>query len=187
MDRRLLLEFLPGAVFLLTNAVWDLFAATAAAIAAALVAVILRYRIDGQAPYLAIATVVLSVTLLSVGLVLDDERYIKIRPTIGGVAFAVIVLIGASFRPPLLQRSLGYKLMITDAGWRMLHLGWAGLALCLALLNELVWRNTSTDLWVAYSAIAGPMAFAFYYGVTWAVAWEYWIEDDEDDNDPETG
>lgn len=184
MDRRLLLEFLPGAVFLASNTIWDLFIATAAAILAAMVAVLLRYRMDGQLPYLAIATVILSVKLLSVGVMLDDERYIKIRPTIGGIAFAVIVIAGAAFRPPILQRSLGYKLTITDAGWRVLHFGWAGLALSLALVNELVWRNTSTDLWVAYAAIASPAAFALYFAITWAVAWEYWDEDeDEEDED----
>lgn len=181
MDRRLLIEFLPGIVFLITNMVWGLYVATAAAIAMAVVAVIARYRIDSQVPYLALCTVALSVSLFAIGYVLDDESYIKIRPTISGIAFALIVLAGLLFRPPLLQRSLGYKLQITDTGWRILHVGWAGLALTFAFINELVWRNTSTDMWVTYGAIASPVAFALYYGVTWAVAWEYWIEDEEED------
>ena len=67
MDRRLLLEFLPGIVFLLVNAISTLFIATAMAIVAACVAVALRYRIDGQIPFIAVATVVLSVVLLAVG------------------------------------------------------------------------------------------------------------------------
>ena len=180
MDRRLLIEFLPGIVFLVVNFIWDFYAATAAAIAAAILAVVLRYRMDGHLPYLAIATVLLSLTLFAIGLLFDDERYIKIRPTISGVAFAVIVIIGASFKPPLLQRSVGHKLGITDEGWRVLHFGWAGMALTLALVNELVWRNMSTDAWVIYGVIATPVAFALYYGITWAVAWEYWIEDEDD-------
>lgn len=179
MDRRLLLEFAPGAVFLIANLLWDLFAASAAAIATATVSIVLRYRIDGAVPFLALATAVLSATLLCVGFLLDDERFIKVRPTVGAVAFAVIVAVGASFKPPLLQRSLGYKLLVTDAGWRLLHRAWAGLALSLALLNELVWRTTPTDLWVAYSAAASPLAFAAYYGVTRAVASAHWIEADE--------
>ena len=179
MDRRLLLEFLPGVVFLLANFVWGLFPATAAAIAAAVVSVILRYRIDGQLPFLAIAAVALSVTLFSVGYMLDDEQYIKIRPTIGGIAFAAILAIGCLFRPSLLERSMGYKLLLLPSGWTVLHLGWMSLALTLALLNELVWRNTSTDTWVIYGAVIGPVAFGFYYGVTWVVAWYWWDEDEE--------
>lgn len=177
MDRRLLLEFLPGIVFLLVNAISTLFIATAMAIVAACVAVALRYRIDGQIPFIAVATVVLSVVLLAVGFASGDERYIKIRPTIAGVAFAIILAVGSSFRPSLLQRSLDYKLTITAAGWRMLHIAWIGIALILALLNEVVWRNTSTDVWVAFDVASGPVAFALYFLVTWGVAWQYWCED----------
>jgi intracellular septation protein len=179
MDRRLLLEFLPGGVFLVTNLAFDLFAASAAAIAAAILCAVQRFRLDGVLPFLAVATVVLSATLLGAGFVFEDERYIKIRPTIGGVAFALVVIAGAGFRPPLLQRSLGYKLRLTDAGWRLLHRAWAGLALLFALANEIVWRNAPTDVWVAYSAAAGPLAFAAYYGLTRAIAEVCWIERDE--------
>ncbi len=134
---------------------------------------------DRQVPFIALATVALSITLLTVGIVLDDESYIKIRPTIGSVAFATIVAIGFAFRPSILERSLGYKLTMTPTGWTLLHLGWIGLALSLAMLNELVRRNTSTDLWATYHAASGPVSFGLYWLVTWCVAWNYWIEDDQ--------
>lgn len=178
MDRRLVIEFIPGLVFLVTNAFATLFVATAAAILASGLAVFLRYRIDGQIPFIAVSTVVLSVVLFSIGLALDDERYIKMRPTIGGVAFAVILISGLAFRPSLLERSLGYRLIMTVAGWRLLHVGWFGLALVLAATNELVWRNTTTDLWVTYNVVSGPAAIALYWGITWCIAWYYWDEDE---------
>ena len=183
MDRRLLLEFLPGIVFVLANFVWTFFAATAAAILAALVAVGLRYRIDGQLPYLALATVVLSVVLFTIGYALDDERFVKIRPTLGGVAFAAILAIGVSLRPSLLERSLGYKIELTPFGWRVLHLSWMGLALTFAAMNELVWRNLTTDQWVLYGAIVGPVSFGLYFAVTWYIAWEFWLEDEDDEEE----
>lgn len=178
MDRRLLLEFLPGLVFLLANAVSNLYVATGAAILAAVAAVFLRYRIDGQLPFLAVATVVLSILMLGVGLMLDDERFIKIKPTIGSVAFAVILASGMLARPSMLQRSIGYKLEMIPTGWTVLHMAWIGMALVLAVANELVWRNTSTDLWVLYNVVSGPATFAIYYGVTYTVAWWYWQEDE---------
>lgn len=93
LDRRLLIEFLPGLVFLLINAISNLFVATGAATIAALVAVFLRYRIDGQIPFLAVSTVVLSVVLsvllLGIGLAMNDERYIKMKPTIGGITYGL--------------------------------------------------------------------------------------------------
>lgn len=93
MDRRLALEFLPGLIFFLVNAASTLFVATGAAIIAAIVAVFLRYRIDGQIPFLAVSTVVLSVVLsvllLDTGFALNDERYIKMKPTIGGITYGL--------------------------------------------------------------------------------------------------
>lgn len=180
MDRRLALEFFPGLIFFLTNAMSSLFVATGAAIIAALIAVVLRYRIDGQVPFIAVSTVVLSVLFLGIGFALDDERYIKMKPTIGGVAFAVILASGMAFKPSLLERSLGYKLDIIPTGWNLLHLAWIGLALLLALTNDLVWRNTSTDLWVVYNVVSGPVAIALYWGVTWCVAWYYWDEEEDE-------
>lgn len=180
MDRRLLLEFLPGLVFLAANALSTLFIATGAAIAAAIVATYLRYKMDGQIPFIAVSTVLLSVILFSVGLALDDERYIKIRPTIGGAAFACILLGGLAFKPPLLERSLGYRLDILPTGWTLLHVSWACLAFVMAGMNELVWRNTSTDAWVTYNVVSGPVAIGLYWGITWCIAWYWWNEDDEE-------
>lgn len=107
MDRRLLLEFLPGIVLLLTNVFFDLFVATGAAILAAVIATTLRYRMDRQLPFIAIATVVLFVVLL-------------------------------------------------------------------AILNEVVWRSTSTETWVVFHAASDPVMFLLYWLVTWRVANRYW-------------
>lgn len=181
LDRRLLLEFLPGLVFLAVNAVSTLYVATGAAILAAMLAVYLRYRIDGQLPFLAISTVLLSVVMLGAGLMQDDERFIKIKPTIGGVSFAIILAAGMLARPSMLQRSMGYKLEMIPTGWTVLHIAWIGLALTLAGANELVWRNTSTDLWVTYNVVSGPVTFVIYFAITYAVAWWYWDEDQDDE------
>lgn len=183
LDRRLLLEFLPGLVFLAVNAVSTLYVATGAAILAAMLAVYLRYRIDGQLPFLAISTVLLSIVMLGAGLVQDDERFIKVKPTIGGVSFAIILAGGMLTRPSMLQRSMGYKLEMIPTGWTVLHIAWIALALTLATLNELVWRNTSTDAWVTYNALSGPVTFAIYFGITYAVAWWYWDEDEEEEEE----
>lgn len=181
IDRRLVIEFMPGVIFLLMNAVWGLVPATIAAIGGTLLAILMRYRIDRQLPYLAIATVTLSVTLLAVSIALDDEEFIKIRSTVGGVAFAMILVTGSMFRPSLLERSVGYKLMLLPSGWRALHFSWGALALTFAAMNELVWRNTTTDIWVVYGTIIGPIAFAVYWGTTWIVSWYYWDEDEAED------
>ncbi|MEM7711755.1 MAG: septation protein IspZ [Pseudomonadota bacterium] len=176
MDRRLWLELLPGVVFVAVNWIGGLFAATAAAVMAGLVAMAIRWWMDRTVPWLAVATMALTVILLVVGIVMEDESYVKIRPTVGGVAFAAFVLLGGAFRPTLLERSLDYKLDLTAEGWQALHLAWAAITLAFAGLNEVVWRTTSTEVWVAYSAISGWATFGVVYGATYWIAWWYWDE-----------
>lgn len=168
---------MPGIVFLLANAVWGLVPATMAALASTVLAIVLRYRIDAQLPYLAIAAVSLSVTLLAASIVLNDAQFIKLRPTISGVAFALILFLGAMARPSLLERSLGYKIVLLPAGWWVLHFAWGGLALAFAALNEVVWRNASTDVWVAYGVAIDPIALALFWGAAWVISWYYWDEE----------
>ncbi|MEM8823152.1 MAG: septation protein IspZ [Pseudomonadota bacterium] len=176
LDVRLALEFLPVVIFLAVNWIAGLFAATAAVVIAGLVAIFLRWRIDQNVPWLAVGSMVLVLVLLLIGFVLDDERFLKITPTVGGVAMAGLVIIGGSFRPPLLARSLGYKLQLVPEGWRVLHWAWAGMLLAFAAINEVLWRTMPTDVWVWYAALDGWATFGAIYAATWVVAWYYWDE-----------
>ena len=50
---------------------------------------------------------------------------------------------------------------LTDEGWRKLTLRWALFFFALAVLNEIVWRNTSTDVWVDFKVFGVlPLTFA---------------------------
>ncbi|MEO1689520.1 MAG: hypothetical protein AAFU61_16635, partial [Pseudomonadota bacterium] len=73
MDRRLVLEFLPGAAFLLGNAVAGLVWAAAVAVAATTLAVALRWRWDGRMPWLAVSTLALALVLTGFGVTLNNE------------------------------------------------------------------------------------------------------------------
>lgn len=179
MDRRLGLELLPGIAFLIGNALGGLFVAAGAARAVTVLAVGLRWRWDRRVPWLAVATLGLALVLLAAGLAFESRTFIKVRSTIGSLAFAAIVGVGALFRPSLLRRTLGYKLRMADRGWRVLHAAWIGLALASAAANEAVWRTTSDDAWATYSAASGPALFALYWLVTRTVAERYWLGDGE--------
>ncbi|MEM9426331.1 MAG: septation protein IspZ, partial [Pseudomonadota bacterium] len=117
MDRRLILEFLPGIAFLLGNAYGGLLWAAAVTVVATAVAVALRWRWDASVPWLAVATFVLAVILTAFGVALNDETFVLVRPTVGAVAFAGILAAGAFARPSLLERTLGYRLKLEREGW----------------------------------------------------------------------
>jgi intracellular septation protein len=83
-------------------------------------------------------------------LALNDELFIKLKPTIVNGLFATILFGGLLFGKALLQPLLGTMLKIEYAGWRKLTLAWAWFFVLLAVLNEVVWRNFSTDFWVGF-------------------------------------
>jgi intracellular septation protein len=83
-------------------------------------------------------------------LYLQDETFIKLKPTIIYALFAAILLGGMLLGRSLLALVLDSVFQLDDDGWRKLTLRWGIFFLVMALLNEVVWRSVSTDAWVAF-------------------------------------
>jgi len=65
-------------------------------------------------------------------------------------------------RKPVLELLLGSVFNLTEPGWRKLTLRWALFFIGMAVLNEIVWRNVSTDAWVSFKAFGFlPLTFIF--------------------------
>ena len=85
-------------------------------------------------------------------IVLRDEIFIKMKPTIVNCLFAAALFLGLAFNKPFLQPLLGHTLQLSGQGWRVLTWRWAFFFVFLAGLNEIVWRSFSTDFWVSFKA-----------------------------------
>jgi intracellular septation protein len=82
---------------------------------------------------------------------LHDETFIKIKPTIYYTVIAALLLFGLWTRRNLLQTVLGSAYPgLSERGWRLLTRNWAIFFVVMAAVNEAVWRNSSTDFWVAF-------------------------------------
>jgi intracellular septation protein len=76
--------------------------------------------------------------------------------------FAGVLFGGILFRKPLLSMVFDQMFHLTDEGWRRLTVRWALFFLFLAVLNEIVWRTTSTDTWVTFKVFGIlPLTFVF--------------------------
>ncbi|HET9813685.1 MAG TPA: septation protein A [Sphingomicrobium sp.] len=106
---------------------------------------------------------VLGVVMGGVTLWLHDETFIKMKPTIYYVFVSVLLGFGLVADKPLLKRALGSAYPgLDEEGWRKLTRNWVIFFLCLAALNEAVWRNTSTDFWVGFKLWGAiPLTFLF--------------------------
>jgi intracellular septation protein len=95
-------------------------------------------------------------------LILHDELFIKVKPTIIYVLFGGVLLGGLVFGKSLLGIVFDSVFHLTEEGWRKLTLRWAIFFLALAVLNEIVWRTQTTDFWVGFKVFGVvPLTFLF--------------------------
>ncbi|MEM7490784.1 MAG: inner membrane-spanning protein YciB [Pseudomonadota bacterium] len=94
---------------------------------------------------------------------LNDERFVKIRPTLVYGLFAAILWGGLWFGKSLLRSVMGEILPMKPEGWMILTRRMAWLFVVMAVSNEVVWRTLSTEVWVTFETFVLPgMMFAFF-------------------------
>ena len=96
---------------------------------------------------------------------LQDEAFIKMKPTIINVLFGATLLGGLLFGRPLLGYVFDSVFRLDDEGWRKLTFRWGMFFFVLAVLNEVVWRNFSTDAWVNFK-VFGIMPLTILFTLT---------------------
>jgi intracellular septation protein len=109
----------------------------------------LRYH---KVPVMPLVSGVIVLLVGGLTLYLQDETFIKLKPTIVYTMFAVLLLAGFLMRKPVLELLFGPVFTLTEEGWRKLTLRWTVFFIAMAIVNELVWRNFSTDAWVSFKA-----------------------------------
>ena len=147
---KLVLEIGPLAVFFLANAQGGIFVATAAFMVAMSLSIAITFAMVRHVPALPLATGVFVLVFGGLTLWLNDDTFIKLKPTIVNALFASILAGGMLAGRPLLRSLLDSMMQLDTAGWRILTWRWAAFFLFLAVANEVVWRNFDTDTWVDF-------------------------------------
>lgn len=159
---KLALDFGPLLLFFLVNALADIFIATATFMAAVAVALLASRVLHGRFAPMPLVTGAFVLVFGTLTLYLQDETFIKIKPTIIYLLFAVLLFAGLLLRRPLLKLLMGEMFDLTETGWRKLTARWAGFFVALAVLNEIIWRSVSTDAWVTFKVFGlVPLTFVF--------------------------
>ena len=168
---KLALEVGPLVIFFLANAYSDrfgiaqdrrIFAATAVFILATIVALAVHYALVRKLPIMPLVSGAVVIVFGGLTLWLDDELFIKLKPTIVNTLFGLVLLAGLFFGKPLLAVVLDSVFELTEEGWRKLTFRWAMFFFVLAALNEIVWRTQTTDFWVSFKVFGiMPLTIAF--------------------------
>ena len=107
----------------------------------------------------------------------DNEVFFKMKPTIINFLFAAILYCGILINKSLLKYLLGAALKLEEVGWKILTQRWIGFFIALAILNEIVWRTQSTDIWVSFK-VFGILPITFIFTMTqFPLIKRYQIED----------
>ena len=159
---RLALDLGPLLLFFAINAFYGIFAATGFFMVAIVITLITSRILTGKFAKMPLVTAVLVIVFGGLTLYLQDETFIKIKPTVIYTLFASILLGGLALGRVFLQSVLGEMFELSDTGWRLLTYRWAGFFIFLAFLNEAVWRSVSTDDWVSFKVFGlVPLTFIF--------------------------
>jgi intracellular septation protein len=159
-------DYGPLAIFFLVYLSAGLMAATAAVIAASLIGLALAWTLQRRVPMIPLLTAAVVAVFGGLTLWLQDETFIKMKPTIVQALFAAILLGGLAFDRPLLKPLFGRMMPpLSDLAWRRFTLRYAVFFIAMALLNELIWRTQSTNLWVTFK-VFGLSGLTFLFILT---------------------
>jgi intracellular septation protein len=147
---KFLLDMGPLIVFFLVYRMADLMTATGALIVFTMVSLLVTYLLEKRLAMMPLVSGIMVAFFGGLTLILHDELFIKMKPTLVNLLFAVVLLGGLYFKKPLLKYALGSALELRDEGWMKLSRNWGLYFIFLAGLNEVIWRNFSTDFWVNF-------------------------------------
>lgn len=142
-------------------------AVTAMFIPVLALATFVQWRLSGHISKMQIATLLLVAVFGGLSVWFNDERFFKMKPTIIYLLFAGILGFGLLRGQSYLEAVMDQTLPLERAGWMILTRRLLAFFLFLAVANEVIWRNMSTDAWVNFKTFGLTIGvFAFFMAQT---------------------
>ncbi len=159
------LELGPLLLFFVANGKWDIYVGTSVFIVATAIALPAYRWMEGRWPIMPMVGGFFVLVFGGLTIWLRDETFIKLKPTIVNCLFGLILGGGLLlFKRPLLKPIFGAAFSLTDEGWWKLTMRWAFFFFFLALVNEVMWRNFSTQTWIASKMfLSFPLTLVFAF------------------------
>ncbi|WP_024281240.1 septation protein A [Xanthobacter sp. 126] len=156
------LEIGPLVLFFIANGRGGIYVATGVFMVATLLALGAMWVLARRIAVMPLVSALVVMVFGGLTLWLQDDHFIKLKPTMVNALFGVLLLGGLYFKKPLLPYVFDGMVKLTEEGWRKLTIRWGIFFLVMAVLNEIVWRSVSTDTWVTFKTFGYlPLTFAF--------------------------
>lgn len=161
-----LFEFFPLIVFFVVyyKSDKDLYLSITAVIIATLISLVALYIKERKISTMMLVSTVILVVFGGLSIFLKNDIFFKMKPTIINTLFAIILIGSTFFNKPVLKMLLNTSMKLTDQGWSLMNKLWSGFFIFLALLNEIVWRTQTTDVWVNFK-VFGIMGITIVFTI----------------------
>ena len=161
-----LFEFFPLIVFFVVyyKSDKDLYLSITAVIIATLISLVALYIKERKISTMMLVSTVILVVFGGLSIFLKNDIFFKMKPTIINALFAIILIGSTFFNKPVLKMLLNSSMKLTDQGWSLMNRLWSGFFIFLALLNEIVWRTQTTDVWVNFK-VFGIMGITIVFTI----------------------
>ena len=161
-----LFEFFPLIVFFVVyyKSDKDLYLSITAVIIATLISLVGLYIKERKISTMMLVSTVILIVFGGLSIFLKNDIFFKMKPTIINALFAIILIVSTFFNKPVLKLLLNSSMKLTDQGWSLMNKLWSGFFIFLALLNEIVWRTQTTDVWVNFK-VFGIMGITILFTI----------------------
>jgi intracellular septation protein len=158
------LELGPLVLFFIANSRWGIYWGTGIFIVATAIALPCYRLLEKRWPIMPLVGGFFVLVFGGLTIWLQDDTFIKLKPTIVNCLFGVILGTGLLFKKPLLKPLFGAAFKLTGEGWRLLTMRWTLFFFVLAVVNEVMWRNFPTDTWIASKMfLSFPLTLVFAF------------------------
>ena len=161
-----LFEFFPLIVFFVVyyKSDKDLYLSITAVIIATLISLVALYIKERKISTMMLVSTIILIVFGGLSIFLKNDIFFKMKPTIINALFAIILIGSTFFNKPVLKLLLNSSMKLTDQGWSLMNKLWSGFFIFLALLNEIVWRTQTTDVWVNFK-VFGIMGITIIFTI----------------------
>jgi len=159
---KILIDFLPILLFFGAYKTYGIYVGTAVLMAATVVQMGVIYAIDRKLQMMHKVTLALVLVFGAMTLILQDERFIKWKPTVLYAAMAIALAVAVwVYKKNFLKMLLGSQLTLPDPVWMRLNMVWIGYSAFMSLVNAYVAAYYSTEAWVNFKlwGYAFPLIF----------------------------
>jgi intracellular septation protein len=162
---KILIDFLPILLFFGAYKTYDIYVGTAVLMAATVVQMAVIYGIDRKLQAMHKITLALVLIFGALTLVLQDDRFIKWKPTVLYAAMAVALAIAVwVYKKNFLKMMLGSQMELPDPVWMRLNMVWVIYSAFMALVNAYVAAYYTTEQWVNFKLWGYVFPLAFIIG-----------------------